>query len=154
MGKLQQRAWLAWASVALLGAMCAVLGALQYRWIGEIAGAERTRLRDELQARLNTFSRALNQEIASACQTLFPSASDVELLGRERAWSAQYSRWKESHDKIFRRLALAVPHEGTVRLLSLNLDTAEYSSAEWPPEWSAMRHRLLQRLRGAPMPPI
>ena len=48
-----KRAWLSWAAVGLLIALCAILAVLQYRWIGEIAGLERDRLQDELQSRLN-----------------------------------------------------------------------------------------------------
>src|SRR5882724_1375406 len=111
MGNFPHRAWLSWAFVGLLAVMCGILAILQYRWTGEIAGAERTRLHDELQARLNTLSRAFNQEIMGACQALFPSADDLERLGREGAYSAQYLRWKETHERMFRRLALAVPDE-------------------------------------------
>ena len=95
MAKFPQRGWLAWAALGLLAAMCGILAALQYRWTGEIAGAERTRLHEELQNRLNTFARTLNQEITEACQSLFPSIDDLERLGREKAYSEQYARWKE-----------------------------------------------------------
>src|SRR5215813_6670298 len=117
------RAW-SWAAVGLLGAMCGILAILQYRWIGEVAGAERSTLQEELQARLNTFSRAVNQEIVSAVQALIPSNVDLESQGRERAYAGQYSLWKESHDRIFKRLALAVPGDGELRLLMLDLDHA------------------------------
>src|SRR2546426_4691254 len=154
MGTSPRRAWLSWASVGLLAAMCGILAILQYRWTGEIAGAERTRLHEELQVRLNTLSRALNQEITGACQALFPSVDDLERLGREGAYSAQYSRWKETHERMFRHLALAVPEQDGISLLILNLDTAQYTRADWPPEWSGMLDRLLQRRRGGPMRPM
>src|SRR5689334_25299671 len=116
MGKFSHRTWLAWAALGMLAAMCAILAVLQYRWTGEIAGAERTRLHDELQARLNTFSRAFNQEVMAACQALFPSSDDLERIDREKAYSAQYVRWKETHDRMFRHLALAIPDGDSLRL--------------------------------------
>ena len=148
MGKIPQRGWLAWLAIGLLATTCSVLAALQYRWIGEIAGSQREQLHAELQGRLNTFSRAFNQEIATAVQSLFPSVADLDTLGREAAYAAQYTRWKETHDRMFRRLALAVPRDGSLNLLMLDLDTAQYSPAEWPAEWSDMHDRLQQRAQG------
>ena len=49
MGKFVQRERLAWLAIGLLAVTCTVLAALQYRWTGEIAGAQRGQLRDELQ---------------------------------------------------------------------------------------------------------
>lgn len=143
----------AWAAVGLLAATCALLAALQYRWIGEIAGAQRDQLQDELQSRLAGLSRSFNQEMATAFQALIPPPADFDALGRLPAYSAQYLRWKETHDRLFRRLALAVPRDGSLDLLSLNLDTGQYSPADWPPEWTPIHRRLLQRLRGEPVPP-
>lgn len=49
----------AWSALAAVALLCAVLGFLQFRWIGEVSGAERARLRDELQYSLEDLSRAL-----------------------------------------------------------------------------------------------
>ena len=58
--KLQhRRALLSWASVAALAVLCAALGLLQYRWIGEIAEAERARLREDLKTRLTALGEAV-----------------------------------------------------------------------------------------------
>src|ERR1700676_3635333 len=98
MENLQRRSWLAWASVRLLALLCGVLAVLQYRWIGEISDAARTRLRDQLQSRLSAVSRSFNEEIASACDSLRPINQQLEQLGRERAYATQYLHWKESHE--------------------------------------------------------
>jgi len=148
----QRRAWLAWASVGLLALLCGVLAVLQYRWIGEITSAERTRLRTQLQSRLNALSRTFNEAISTACGALVPEAAQVEQLGRERAYSAQYLRWKQSHEPLFHRIALAVPDSGPLRLLLLDLDTAAFSPSDWPPEWSATRDQLMRRFEGGPVP--
>jgi len=42
--KNRQNALLSWLFVGVLAALCATLGALQYRWIGEVSVAERQRL--------------------------------------------------------------------------------------------------------------
>ena len=46
---LKRRALVSWASVGVLAALCLVLAALQYVWLGEISRAERARLQDSLQ---------------------------------------------------------------------------------------------------------
>ncbi|HLI82910.1 MAG TPA: HAMP domain-containing sensor histidine kinase [Bryobacteraceae bacterium] len=53
--------------VALLAGLCAGLGLLQYRWTGEISGAERQRLRTTLAARLATLAREFNAQMMGAC---------------------------------------------------------------------------------------
>src|ERR1041384_8241426 len=106
MKNLRHQPWLPWASIALLAVLCGVLAILQYRWIGEIAGAERTRLRDALQAHLNNLSRALNDEVTIAANALVPSADSVDRLGRENAYSAQYVRWRDSRERLFHRIGM------------------------------------------------
>lgn len=148
MENFRQRPWLAWASVTLLVILCAVLAVLQYRWIGEITEAERGRLHDALQSRVAALSRSFNEEISKSAHALFPDAEQLEKAGREAAYSAQYLRWKESHERIFQHVALAVPDGDGLQLLNLNLDSAEFSRVDWPSDWSAMRERLIQRLEG------
>src|SRR5690349_24880705 len=123
MPALRQRAWLSWASVSLLAVLCAVLAVKQYEWIGEITAAERTRLREELQTRLLALSRNLNETVVADCYGLLPTAEELA-QGRDAAYAVRYLRWRESHGRIFRRIALAVPENGEVHLRSLNLETA------------------------------
>ncbi len=148
MENFQQRPWLAWASVTLLAVLCAVLALLQYRWIGEITEAEGGRLHADLHSRLTTLSGSFNEEISKSADALFPAADQLEKLGREPAYSAQYLHWKDSHERVFQHFALAIPEATGLRLLNLNLDTAQFSPIEWPADWTPMRERLMQRLAG------
>src|SRR3954469_25782390 len=109
MKNLRDSAWLPWASIGLLAVLCGVLAVLQYRWIGEIAGAERTRLRDAVQAHLNTLSRALNDEVTAAANALVPGAGAVQDQGREAAYSAQYLRSRDHPERLSRRIGLPFP---------------------------------------------
>src|SRR5579862_517651 len=104
-----QRAWLPWASVIVLGLLCGVLGFLQYRWTGQITEAERSALYDELRSRLAACTRAFNEEIADASIGLTPPPDQINAMGREAAYSAQYARWKPGHGRLFQRVALAIP---------------------------------------------
>jgi signal transduction histidine kinase len=147
----QRRPWLAWASVSLLGLLCGGLAILQYRWIGEIADAERSRLREELQNHLNSLSRAFNEEISAACNALLPAAEEIEQSGAERAYAARYQQWKQSHEALFQEIGLAVSEAGGVRLLLLNLDSAQFAPASWPAGWAGIEERLGRR-EGGPGP--
>src|SRR5689334_17490708 len=144
MRNLRQEAWLPWAAIALLAVLCGVLAVLQYRWIGEIAGAERTRLREALEEHLNTVGRTLNDELSSSANALMAPAGEIDRRGREAAYSAQYLRWRESHERLFRRIAIAVPDGESFHLLMIDSDTGRIASADWPVEWNAMRDRLTQ----------
>ena len=138
--------WFSWIAVGLLALVCAVLGALQYRWIGEISAAERQRLQASLRERLRLLQRDFNSRISGFCEALAPEDSLVEALGKERAYASQYQLWREFHEPLFRRVALAILRDGSLAFYELDLGTTRFAPGEWPPEWSATRERLLRRL--------
>jgi signal transduction histidine kinase len=154
----ERRARLSWASVGLLAVLCGVLAFLQNNWIHEISRAEKERLQNQLQTELSHLSREFNNEISSACSDLLPSTSQVQELGREKAYSVRYSQWKESHDRVFSRIALVVPQDDSPEffnlvLFNLDLGTAQFSRADWPANWSSMRNQLMGRLTGGGFDP-
>ena len=146
-------AHVAWTSVTLLGLLCCGLAVLQYRWIGEVTGAERIRLHSVLQSRLDDLSRVFDRDLASACLDLVPSSGEIEAHGREAAYSMQYVRWRNAHDRVLARVAIAVPEDDDIQLLELDLNTARFSSVPWPASWSGMRERLTDRLERRPVQP-
>src|SRR5262245_12123754 len=139
MPDFRRQGWLSWASIGLMALLCAILAVLQYRWIGEIAGAERGRLQEELRSRLQNIRGAFNDELSRSIAGLMPGPGAVDEKGREAAYTEQYLRWRESHDRIFRHLGIAIPTSDGVRLTVLDPDTGRFASAEWPPEWSRLR---------------
>ncbi len=145
----RQRTWLSWSVVGVLAVLCGFLAFLQNTWIDELSRAERERLQQELQSELNHLSDDFNNAITSACSGLLPPPSQIDQLGRERAYALQYSQWKESHDRVFSKIALAVPQDGSLLLFNLNLDTDHFQLQNWPPGWGGMHDRLLARARGA-----
>ena len=147
----RRQLWLPWIAVGLLALVCAVLGALQYRWTGEISGAERQRLQTSLRERLGLLQREFDSRISGFCAALQPGPSLVEALGREQAYAAQYRVWSQSQEPLFRRIALAVPRDGLADFYDLNLNTLQFEPAEWPADWTTMRDRLLRRLRREPV---
>jgi signal transduction histidine kinase len=147
-----RRRWIPWAVLALLAASCCVLAILQYTWLTQFASAQREQFRQDLQNRLSLLSRSFNDEISNSVQALTPSDSRIEELGREPAYAARYESWKASHEPIFRRIALAIPDHDDVILRMLDLNTARFSTADWPQEWSLLRSRMRARLQGGAPP--
>ena len=137
MKNISQRAWIPWASIALLASLCGVLGFLQYRSIGAIAAAERSRLQEELHSRLAAFSRSFNNEISRAVYELVPSPDALDRQGAA-AYEAQYARWKSMHGGLLRRIAIGVPHDGELLFHELDLKTGRLAATETIPETASL----------------
>ncbi len=147
------RTWIYWGVVALLVTLCGVLAGLQHQWIGEVAGAEAHRLREDLQSRLNLLRRDLNEEISSACYAYIPAAWEFQKHGRDEAYLAQYRQRKNVvGDHVVQRMAVAVPVRGDVELFFPDAGGAHLVRGDWPPEWAPMHASLLMLLRGGPVP--
>jgi signal transduction histidine kinase len=143
-----------WLIVSLLAVACCVLATLQYRWITDFSNAQRDRLREDLQSRLNLLARAFNDEISSASSALIPSASTIDELGTLPAYAARYQTWKQSHPQLFRRIAVAIPENGAIRLWNLDLQASRFQPLEWPSEWNSEHARLLARLNHEMLEPF
>jgi hypothetical protein len=141
--KIEKRAWLSWAGITLLLILCAILAALQYRWIGEVAHAEHQRLREDLESRLNLLRRSLNDDVSNACYAYVPSRSEIERLGRGQAYLRRYGNRKHTAEQVVRQIALAVPENEDVTLLVPDASGTHFSHTVWPASWSAMHERLL-----------
>jgi signal transduction histidine kinase len=89
---------LSWTAVALLAALCTILGALEYRWTGEISAAERQRFQATLADRLRALAREFNTQISEACSALSPAARGP--------------RSKDSYAALFRRVEVVSLAEG------------------------------------------
>jgi signal transduction histidine kinase len=152
---VRRRAFLSWLFLGTLLVLCAVLGVLQYRWIGEVSIAERDRLRGSLQASLYRLSQDFNSELTTACAALLPGGPPPEEEVKEEDYAARYAQWKEAsrHARLFRQVAIAVPRGGTLALRKLDLERGVFETADWPPAWSAVRDRLAARLSNQPPGP-
>lgn len=127
--------------------LCAVLGGLQYHWVGELSLAERHRLKSGLQASLNRLSRDFNSEISGACAALVPMSQSVSQPPPEEAYTARYLQLRESSqsEPFFRAVARAVPHGDDLKLRQMDMATGLFHDAEWPTAWQPMRRRLQTR---------
>ena len=148
MDKIKAGAWLSRAFICLLALLCGVLAVLQNRWINEFSLAEKQRLQQQLQTELGHLSREFNDDITRACVGLLPSASQIEELGRERAYAAAYSRQRDVNERMFSRIALVAPEKGSLVFYSLNFGTGQFSRADWPAAWSSVREQMMARIGG------
>jgi signal transduction histidine kinase len=132
---------------ALLG-FCLLLGALQYRLIGQVSVAARERLRASLQNNLDALSRDFDSQIARACQTLIPSDGSPDAAAVEIAVQANWGRTKSSGQdmRIFRAIGLAFPGTESLTLRKLNPVDGAFQPADWPGEWTLLRMRLERRI--------
>jgi signal transduction histidine kinase len=114
-------------------------------------------LQNQLQGELGRLSREFNDEITRGYSGLLPATTQIEELGRERAYAAAYSRQRESNERMFSRIALVIPESGTLIFSSLNFDTGQFSRADWPAEWESVRDQMTARISsggpGPNMPP-
>ncbi|MDP8979486.1 MAG: HAMP domain-containing histidine kinase [Acidobacteriota bacterium] len=146
--KTGYRPLLSWLSLAVLVILVCVLGALQYRWIGEISATEQKKLQDYLQSSLNEVSRDFNTELSRACSALLPSNADVQEMGRERAYERQYAHWKKTSNlsKVFRRIAITWPQDGHLTLRMLDPNSGSLAPSDWPADWSSLRESVMGHL--------
>jgi signal transduction histidine kinase len=165
-----RRALVSWLFMGALFVLCGVLGYLQYRWIGEVTLRYGERLRGSLQANLNRLSQDFNSEVAAACQAVTPAEAQGNQALRpgraaarpegrlpgvraaEKEVATRYEQWKKTsrHAQLFSRIAIAESKSGTVVLRSLDLQTAEFATQEWPAAWKTIKERL--KLRSTPEP--
>src|SRR5258708_871149 len=146
----RQNARLSWLFVGVLAALCATLGVLKYRWIGEVGRAEHERLRAGLHLSLQRLSQEFNAEIGAAGAALLPGPFWDDEAESEKAYAIRYARWRGSshYNGLFRRIALAVPVVDSLVLRNLDIDKGTFGPAEWPANWSALRDRLMARMSG------
>src|SRR5262249_49646374 len=98
------------------------------------------------------LSRSFNEEFSRASAALLATYEEIEERGRDRAYAERFEAWRQSHEPLFRRIALAIPGERDLALRILN-DGGKFAPSEWPAEWSGMRDQLTARMRGERVPP-
>src|SRR5215831_19389608 len=146
----RRRALLSWLFVAVLVALCAALGAIQYSWIGEVSRADLDRLQSTLRTGLQRISADFDAEIRSVVGALsedFPSRDQAE---REREYAVRFVKWRASdrYSGVIHRFALAVREEDSLDLRMFNLEKGAFEPAEWPAQWSSLKNRLTARAFG------
>lgn len=136
-----------WLLLSVFFVLVCILGALQYRWIGEISQAAQKTLRENLQSDLNEISRDFNSELTAACAALVPTGTEVKELGRERAYARRYL---QTPTRMFSRVAVAWEQNGHLTLH----EGGTFAAMEWPASWTVVKERIEAGPRGGPMRPV
>jgi signal transduction histidine kinase len=139
-----------WLFMGALLLLCGVLGALQYRWIGEASEAARERMRAGLHANLFRLSRDFNSEIGAAWREVMPSEPPETAAEAERVLAGRYAAAKANGrgTLLFRRIALAEPGGGHLVLRSLDPERGVFENSEWPENWAGIEQRIEFRFNG------
>src|SRR5258705_13225435 len=101
--KNRQNALFSWLFVGVMAGLCATLGVLQYRWIGEVGRAEHERLRVGLHLSLQRLSQEFNAEISAAAAALLPGPFWDDEAESEKAYAIRYAKWRgaRNHKRPF-----------------------------------------------------
>ncbi|HEX6738351.1 MAG TPA: hypothetical protein VF310_08775, partial [Vicinamibacteria bacterium] len=139
-------------ATALLLAL-ALLGALQYRWLREVADGQRRRMRADAAARAAAAAQDFDREITRAF-LLLPLDGTALLTRNARAYAARLeeyrssSRWPGLVRDVFARTA---PSAGGT-LLRFSPEEQRLVPSEWPAELEPLRAALEGRPGAAPAP--
>lgn len=132
-------------SLAVLGAALLVLGTLQYRWIGQMADAERQRMRSGIEFAAHHFSDDFDHELTRiffAFQMPISEAAPDRLLHRYDEWAAS------SRDPHVIKSIYFVPPDQLDRIQLVDPSTRSARSVAWPATLAPMRPALAAEIAG------
>ncbi|HET7696811.1 MAG TPA: HAMP domain-containing sensor histidine kinase [Vicinamibacterales bacterium] len=135
----------------LLG-LIALLATLQYKWLGQISGAERERMKASLHDRATAFAQDVDRELTRAYLLFQLDSLDPE-QGAAAAVAGRYDRWLATSrfPRIVKDVYIvpqAAPGD-TLTLQHYNPATRFVEPAEWPDAAAPIRKQMEQ-----PPPPV
>jgi signal transduction histidine kinase len=130
---------------SVLVVLLPALAVLQYRWVGQVSDAERTRMQRNVRVAAAQFREAFDQEMGRALSSLRVDATTV----REDAWyryADRYVNWSESadHPGVVANVYLVEAQEGALRLRRWNPASHTFDPIGWPGTLGAWRARFEQ----------
>ena len=143
--------WQLAAPIALL-VLLAVLGTLQYRWLGDVSQAERERMRAAMQTRVSDFTEAFDREVTRtwvAFQVPL-GASDADSAP---ALADAYARWASATTVpgLVTGVYLVEARGGAVASARrLDVEHRTLAPAELPPAFTSWASRLSHAVPGGP----
>ena len=134
-------------SLAVLGAALVVLGALQYRWIGQMADAERLRMRAGIEFAAHHFSDEFDHELTRmffSFQMPLPEATPDRLLHRYDEWTAS-----ARDPRIIKAIYFVSPVERDT-IQRIDPVTRRVQPVSWPAPLAPVRPMLQAEIAGGP----
>jgi signal transduction histidine kinase len=126
-------------AIALIGAI-ALLGTLQYRWLGRISDAERQRMTANLGAHSNGFAQEFDREITRAYVSFqLPAAPDSDNVAARL--SAHYDRWLATarFPRMVKDIYLVSEGSDARPLQHFSTTTRFIEPAAWPESLAVLR---------------
>jgi hypothetical protein len=141
-------------AAALLG-LIALLATLQYRWLGQISGAERDRMRATLDVRAKAFGEDVDRELTRAYLLFQVDAShDDDETAPE--FMARYDRWQATSrfPRLIKDVYLALPDraDDPRPLQRYDASARAMEPASWPPALAPVRAQIVQAQTPKPIP--
>ena len=128
-------------AAALLVALLAVLAVVQYRWVGQLGEAERTRLRASAHARADAFALAFDRELTRAFLVLQMEGA-TRRARDAAAYRHSWEAWRRAAawPDLVRAVYLAERGAaGGVELRRFDPDVPAFVDAAWPAELAPVR---------------
>jgi signal transduction histidine kinase len=143
---MQRPSGLTIVTVALL-VLLPALAILQYRWVGQVSGAERDRMERNLRVGAYQFRQAFDGELgkASALQVGPATVRD----GNSDRYSDRYDLWLNTavHPRMVGSVYLIDADGAQLRLRRWNADTRNFEPIAWPPQLEKWRAQFEQERR-------
>ena len=131
-------------AAALLG-LIALLATLQYKWLGQISGAERERMTSTLNQRANGFAQDVDREVTRA-YLLFQLDPMHPEQRPAAGLLARYDRWQATarFPRMIKDVYLVPPNapDHPAQIQRLNVSTRFLEPAEWPEALGEIRKVL------------
>ncbi|MGC4016067.1 MAG: HAMP domain-containing sensor histidine kinase [Luteolibacter sp.] len=140
--------WKEYGFLVILAALCLVVTVFQFRWTGDLAKAEYSRLERNQRDGVDEMTQAFDRELGTRCRALLPEAAAVA-AGPIKALQAKAKlALEEMPEPWFRRIGLVVPEESGLRLVLADPKMGAVADAEWPTEWGNLYADLWIRAEG------
>ena len=150
MGKGPGGSRLSLLAIVLLMGLLVVLATLQYRWLGQVAEAERTRARANLAAAASGFATDFDREVGRIFACFVPATSSELPLGARVARRSECVANAGLQPLIADVFVAQYSDSGEPALSRLDLATRRLTPVSWSPPLEKIRRRLEARVDGGP----
>lgn len=135
----------------MLVVLLSVLATLQYRWLGQVAEAERARLQAGARTRVEQFSDGFDREVTRAYAGL---RVDADMLGEGGGsrFAARHETWsaRTEYPGLVAAVYVAEPAADEVRLRRFDTAARAFVDAPWPAELEPVKAAMSRPERGGP----
>jgi signal transduction histidine kinase len=133
------------APVSLL-LLVVALGALQYRWVGQVSEAEREQMKQSLDRRSREFADEFDREIGRAYQIFRPTPGSGP--STPDRFTQQYEEWQATarFPAMLKTAYYATQNSNDLVLHRYSVNSRAFETVEWPASLEPVRTRLARTL--------